>query len=240
MAARSLRSSRLEREIKVLERSPISECQVTAFQNDVRKWTITFNGPNNSFYYNGKYCLDVTFPEDYPSSSPTLQFKTKLFHWHLCTKWGIYAGDLCDHAEWGRQYTISDIIQRIIEMMRSKEYDQSWWSLDSECEVEISLLWNLPKDYQNYVLDCWIRKDLQSLRSSFSNDLKSLIVVYTGEIEYPVAVYELWEQDPLLYEKIARVWNHEIGGVLPDAEILNYQGTYSRETNNGNCKCILL
>jgi ubiquitin-protein ligase len=49
-------------------------------ENNWLVWSFTILGPHESPYEGGVYTGNITFPSNYPTSPPVVQFKSKLFH----------------------------------------------------------------------------------------------------------------------------------------------------------------
>jgi len=57
---------------------PGMECYISA--DNVRLWKITFEGPESTAYFGGRWMLSLEFPETYPFKAPELRFCTPIYH----------------------------------------------------------------------------------------------------------------------------------------------------------------
>ena len=48
--------------------------------DDLFKWRICFQGPENTPFEGGLYEAGLTFPEDFPYQPPKMVFRTEMFH----------------------------------------------------------------------------------------------------------------------------------------------------------------
>lgn len=48
--------------------------------DDYFKWSVMFQGPENTLYEGGLFSAEIDFPEDYPLNPPTMHFKSKMWH----------------------------------------------------------------------------------------------------------------------------------------------------------------
>ncbi|KAE9987590.1 hypothetical protein EG328_002231 [Venturia inaequalis] len=48
--------------------------------NDLHKWEIIMDGPEQSAYAGGHFTLHLTLPNNYPFKPPVLNFATKIYH----------------------------------------------------------------------------------------------------------------------------------------------------------------
>ena len=48
--------------------------------NNIYKWSVIFNGPEDTIFEGGFFKAILTFPEDYPQSPPEMRFITEMFH----------------------------------------------------------------------------------------------------------------------------------------------------------------
>ena len=49
-------------------------------ENDLYKWSVIFNGPEDTIYEGGFFKAILTFPQDYPQNPPEMKFITEMFH----------------------------------------------------------------------------------------------------------------------------------------------------------------
>ena len=71
---------RLSREYQKLLTDPIDNVTFHVNDSDLLNWRFTILGPHESPYEGGIYEGKITFPSDYPTKPPKVQFITKLFH----------------------------------------------------------------------------------------------------------------------------------------------------------------
>ncbi len=71
---------RIERELAEMRRDPPSNCQAGPVGTNLFEWEGTILGPAESVYEGGVFHLAIQFPVDYPFKSPTIRFKTRIYH----------------------------------------------------------------------------------------------------------------------------------------------------------------
>ena len=49
-------------------------------ENDYYKWSVLFNGPDDTIFEGGFFKAILTFPEDFPQNPPEMKFITEMFH----------------------------------------------------------------------------------------------------------------------------------------------------------------
>ena len=48
--------------------------------NDLFKWSVIFEGPEETLYEGGYFKAELKFPEDYPNNPPEMKFISKMWH----------------------------------------------------------------------------------------------------------------------------------------------------------------
>lgn len=86
-------------------------------ENDsLYKWIIALHGPDKSPYFGGTFLIELTFPANYPLSSPTVRVITKIFHPNIGNTGGVCLGIL--GAGWKIEYTPSMIIDSLLQLLQ--------------------------------------------------------------------------------------------------------------------------
>lgn len=56
-----------------LEKEPLNfVAEIETLHDDIFKWSVTINGPPESPYAGGKFCVRLDFPEQYPFKPPVV------------------------------------------------------------------------------------------------------------------------------------------------------------------------
>ena len=48
--------------------------------NDLFRWSIIFEGPEDTLYEGGYFKAELKFPSDYPNNPPDMKFLSKMWH----------------------------------------------------------------------------------------------------------------------------------------------------------------
>ena len=73
-------NKRLWNEFKNINKETISKFSASLINNDLLHWNAFINGPENSPYEGGIFCLEIYFPKNYPFTYPRIFFKTPIYH----------------------------------------------------------------------------------------------------------------------------------------------------------------
>ena len=71
---------RILKEFMELQKSPSANFTASPVEGNNFIWQAKINGPEDSPYSGGIFCLNIKFPPDYPFSPPKCKFKTKIYH----------------------------------------------------------------------------------------------------------------------------------------------------------------
>ncbi|CAH9050885.1 unnamed protein product [Cuscuta europaea] len=76
----SASGKRIQKEMTELSWEPLPDCAAGPKGDNLYHWVATLFGPPGTPYDGGIYFLDITFPSEYPFKSPTVVFKTRIYH----------------------------------------------------------------------------------------------------------------------------------------------------------------
>ena len=74
---------RIREEFRELNHNPIENLVITCgLQNDddIRNWKCSLLGPDDTPYQRGFFCVNITFPQNYPNVPPKVRFITPIYH----------------------------------------------------------------------------------------------------------------------------------------------------------------
>ena len=69
---------------------PLANVIIGMNNNDIRSWTATITGPQDTPYYGGLFFVRIEFPEDYPESPPKMKMMTPIYHMNIAED-----GEIC-------------------------------------------------------------------------------------------------------------------------------------------------
>lgn len=115
-------SARLLKELKQLQKEPISNCSAGPTSgDDLTRWQATIFGPEDSPYSGGVFYLDIVFPKDYPFTAPKISFRTKIYHPNVNRGGAICLDILRD--EWTPALTIGKVLLSICSLLTDPNPD---------------------------------------------------------------------------------------------------------------------
>uniref|UniRef100_A0A7S1TYR4 UBC core domain-containing protein n=1 Tax=Phaeomonas parva TaxID=124430 RepID=A0A7S1TYR4_9STRA len=108
---------RIQKELREFVDNPPPNCKVSVGDN-IRVWTVTLTGAEDTLYEGEEYKLRVTFPTGYPTKPPSVYFlKPPPKHPHVYTN-----GDICLSLlgkDWRPNLTASSLALSILSMLSS-------------------------------------------------------------------------------------------------------------------------
>tara|TARA_B100001094_G_C18000443_1_gene704891 strand:- start:400 stop:834 length:435 start_codon:yes stop_codon:yes gene_type:complete len=107
-----IRQKRIDSDIDLLRKH---NCPFTILKNK-NKINITIIGPKDSFYENQKYIIKIEFSKNYPFNSPSVGFKTKIFHPNVDDKSGSICLDVLNQ-NWTPIYSLLNIWETLIPQL---------------------------------------------------------------------------------------------------------------------------
>ncbi|XP_060064193.1 ubiquitin-conjugating enzyme E2 D2B-like [Ylistrum balloti] len=113
----------ITKQLQDLYRDIPDECGLSAgpLEDDMLHCQAVIPGPENSPYFGGLFCLEITFTTDYPFRPPKIKFGTKIFHPNV-EKDGKICMDFLQ-SEWKPSFSIAYILMAISSLMHTPNTD---------------------------------------------------------------------------------------------------------------------
>jgi len=93
--------------------------------DDIYHWEAIIDGPDDSYYKNGVFLLDIKIPKEYPFKPPNCKFKTKIFHPNISPDSGYICINILKPQNWNPSLTISNILMSIMALLYSPKFDDA-------------------------------------------------------------------------------------------------------------------
>ena len=107
---------RITKDLKGLEKDHPLNCSAAPI-----KWRATIIGSRDTPYVNGKFNLDIQFPQNYPFKPPKVKFTTYIYHCNVNDK-GDISLDIFGN-NWSLALTISKVLLSLCGMLESPNAD---------------------------------------------------------------------------------------------------------------------
>lgn len=93
-------------------------------RNNMNKWHVHIEGPKDSDYSGAKLHLEITFPDNYPSSRPTCKFinDADIFHPNVNENGEVCFGEF----SWKSDYTILDLLNAIYHLLKYPNFNDGY------------------------------------------------------------------------------------------------------------------
>lgn len=117
MASTSQVAKRLNTELTSLMFEPVPGVSAFPDGDDMLTWKSTIQGPDESYYTDMEYHLEMKFPTNYPICAPQVKFETPIFHPNIDMSGNICLDILKD--KWSATYTVSTILLSIQSLLET-------------------------------------------------------------------------------------------------------------------------
>ena len=116
-------TNRLVQEYKQLRKQgPDPDIDLVPEEDDIRRWTAFLRGPPQTPYDGFRYHLDITVPDTYPLTPPSIRSVTKVFHPNFHFKTGEICLDIFK-SEWTPAWTLQNCCRAIMTLLSHPEAD---------------------------------------------------------------------------------------------------------------------
>lgn len=106
------------------------------------KWNALISGPKNSPYNGYMFKFEITFPNDYPNSRPTVYCKTPVYHMNINTDGRVCVRSITNDNDWKKAGNISAVLLSIFMIFKRPNPDSPYRS-------EIANLYNSNREEYN-------------------------------------------------------------------------------------------
>ena len=135
---------RLKQEYDYISKNNIPNigCTVGLFEKDnYYKWKGTIVGAKDSNYQRGLFFLEILFPDDYPNSSPQINFLTPIYHPNVNSKLinGPLGKIIPGFINWGH------LVNNVIQMLTKLFAIFYWPNPDSSYSTHIAIEYKVNK-----------------------------------------------------------------------------------------------
>jgi len=107
--------ARLQKELKDLEESPITNCSAGPLNEDIKIWQAMIFGPDDTPYQGGVFDVRIEFTEEYPFKPPKVYFVTPVYHCNINKRGGICLDIL--NTSWSPALTIGKVLISICSLL---------------------------------------------------------------------------------------------------------------------------
>jgi ubiquitin-conjugating enzyme E2 D len=107
--------ARLQKELKDLEESPITNCSAGPLNDDIKIWQAMIFGPDDTPYQGGVFDVRIEFTEEYPFKPPKVYFVTPVYHCNINKRGGICLDIL--NTSWSPALTIGKVLISICSLL---------------------------------------------------------------------------------------------------------------------------
>ncbi|KAJ5076307.1 ubiquitin-conjugating enzyme e2-17 kda [Anaeramoeba ignava] len=90
---------------------------------DMHKWKVIIDGPPDSEWEGGKFQLNLTFSDQYPSQHPTAQFQSKVFHPNVNES----SGSICSSifGSWSSDFNVTSVLTCLQSLLTNPNPDST-------------------------------------------------------------------------------------------------------------------
>jgi ubiquitin-conjugating enzyme E2 D/E len=143
--------SRILKEIEDMYIDPPDNVTAGPIGDDIYHWEAVISGPEETYYKDGVFLLDILFPKEYPFKPPIVKFKTKIFHPNINPDTGEICITILKDYNWNPSMTINNILLSIMLLFYKPNFGSP---LNSKAKT---LQKDSPKEYEETVKK-WVKE----------------------------------------------------------------------------------
>lgn len=114
-------AKRIQKELTDIQKNPPCNCSAGPKADNLYEWEAFMVGPEDTPYAGGMFFLDITFPNDYPLTAPTVKFRTKIYHCNINSSGSICLDIL--KGKWTPALTIGKVLLSISSLLEDPNPD---------------------------------------------------------------------------------------------------------------------
>lgn len=121
-------------------------------EGDLSEWSAIIVGPKETPYQDGKFKLNITFPEEYPFRPPKIRFTTKIYHPNINSRGEICLDILRDN--WSSAQTVRTVLLSILSLLGEP-------NPEDPLVQEIATIYKKDRDRFDIIAREWTKKHAQ-------------------------------------------------------------------------------
>lgn len=114
-------SKRIQKELKNLQEENLTYIEASPNDGDLLNWTAYIEGPPDSSYEDGRFKINISFPDKYPFRPPKLFFETPIFHPNIGKKGSICLDILQNN--WSPALSITRVLLSLLSLLTDPNPD---------------------------------------------------------------------------------------------------------------------